>query len=52
LTAENTPVKCGITRREQDALGVLSYTDAGPGIADGTSIEEIVPASTTMIVER
>jgi acetyl-CoA acetyltransferase len=41
LAAENAPVKRGVTRREQDALGVLSYTRAGPGIADGTLTGEI-----------
>ncbi|MBS1222310.1 MAG: hypothetical protein H6R23_1930 [Proteobacteria bacterium] len=39
-------------RREWDALGVLDYTHDGPGIADGTLIEEIVPARMAMIVER
>jgi len=49
---ENAPVKHGVTRREWDALGVLDYTHDGPGIADGTLIEEIVPARMAMIVER
>jgi hypothetical protein len=39
-------------RRGQDALGVLSYTHAGPGIADMTLTGKMIPAGTMMIVER
>lgn len=39
-------------RRGQDALGVLSYTHAGPGIADVTLTGELILAGTMVIVAR
>jgi acetyl-CoA C-acetyltransferase len=43
LTAENIVEKYGISRQEQDELGVLSHTRARKAIVDGTFAEEIVP---------
>ncbi|MEZ4529104.1 MAG: acetyl-CoA C-acetyltransferase [Desulfobacterales bacterium] len=43
LTAENIAEKYGITRKEQDELGVLSHTRARKAIADGIFAQEIVP---------
>lgn len=43
LTAENISEKYGITREEQDKLGLLSHQRARKAIADGMFKEEIVP---------
>ncbi|GBC64019.1 acetyl-CoA C-acetyltransferase [Desulfonema ishimotonii] len=43
LTAENIVAAYGITREEQDALGVLSHTRARKAITDGLFKDEIVP---------
>ncbi|QTA82809.1 Acetyl-CoA acetyltransferase [Desulfonema limicola] len=43
LTAENIVEKYGITRQEQDELGVLSHTRARKAITDGIFAQEIVP---------
>ncbi len=43
LTAENIAEKYGITRQEQDELGVLSHTRARKAITDGIFAQEIVP---------
>ncbi len=43
LTAENIAEKYGITRKEQDELGVLSHTRARKAITDGIFAQEIVP---------
>ena len=43
LTAENISEKYGITREEQDKLGLLSHQRARKAIADGIFREEIVP---------
>lgn len=45
ITAENIASKYGITREEQDALGVLSHTRARKAITSGLFKEEIVPVS-------
>jgi acetyl-CoA C-acetyltransferase len=45
LTAENIAEKFGITREEQDELGVLSHKRAREAIADGRVKDEIVPVS-------
>jgi acetyl-CoA C-acetyltransferase len=43
MTAENIVRMYGISREEQDELGVLSHTRARKAIADGLFKEEIVP---------
>jgi len=43
LTAENIAEKFGISRREQDELGLLSHQRARAAIRNGTFKEEIVP---------
>ena len=43
LTAENIAEKYGITRQEQDELGLLSHQRARAAIKDGTFEEEITP---------
>ena len=43
VTAENIAKKYGITREEQDKLGLLSHQRARAAIADGTFKQEIVP---------
>jgi acetyl-CoA C-acetyltransferase len=43
LTAENIVEKYGITREEQDELGLISHQRARKAIADGIFQEEIVP---------
>ncbi|MFN2253083.1 MAG: thiolase family protein [Candidatus Promineifilaceae bacterium] len=43
ITAENIAAKYGISRQEQDELGVLSHTRARKAIAEGIFAEEIVP---------
>ncbi|HOD15963.1 MAG TPA: acetyl-CoA C-acetyltransferase [Spirochaetota bacterium] len=43
LTAENIAKLYGITRKEQDELGVLSHTRARKAIKEGLFKEEIVP---------
>ncbi len=43
VTAENIAKAYGISRKEQDELGVLSHQRANAAIADGTFAEEIVP---------
>ncbi len=43
LTAENITEKYGITREEQDRLGLLSHQRARKAMADGIFGEEIVP---------
>ncbi|MGE0084909.1 MAG: acetyl-CoA C-acyltransferase [Desulfococcaceae bacterium] len=43
LTAENIAEKYGISRKEQDELGVLSHTRARKAITDGIFAQEIVP---------
>lgn len=43
FTAENIAVRCGITRREQDELALLSHQRARAAIADGAVDDEIVP---------
>ena len=43
LTAENIVKLYGITRKEQDELGVLSHTRARKAIKEGLFKEEIVP---------
>ena len=43
VTAENIAEKFGITRQEQDELGVLSHQRARAAIKDGTFKEEITP---------
>jgi len=45
LTAENIAAAYGISRREQDELGVLSHQRARKAIADGLFKEEIVPVT-------
>jgi acetyl-CoA C-acetyltransferase len=45
LTAENIAERYGISRREQDQLGVLSHQRARKAIADGLFAEEIVPVT-------
>ncbi|MBI9075741.1 MAG: acetyl-CoA C-acetyltransferase [Desulfatibacillum sp.] len=45
MTAENIANKYGITREEQDALGVLSHTRARKAITDGLFKDEIVPVT-------
>ncbi len=46
LTAENIAAKYGITREEQDKLGLLSHQRAMAAIKDGTFKQEIVPVVT------
>ena len=46
LTAENIAKLYGITRKEQDELGVLSHTRARKAIKEGLFKEEIVPVVT------
>jgi acetyl-CoA C-acetyltransferase len=43
LTAENIAEKYGISREDQDKLGLLSHQRARQAIADGVFAEEIVP---------
>jgi acetyl-CoA C-acetyltransferase len=43
LTAENIAEKYGISRQEQDELGLLSHQRARAAIKDGTFKEEITP---------
>ncbi|HET57051.1 MAG TPA: acetyl-CoA C-acetyltransferase [Deltaproteobacteria bacterium] len=43
FTAENIAEKYGITREEQDELGLLSHQRARAAIADGSLAPEIVP---------
>jgi acetyl-CoA C-acetyltransferase len=45
LTAENISEKYGITREEQDRLGLLSHQRARKAIADGVFAEEVVPVT-------
>ena len=42
-TAENIAEKCGISRKDQDELGLLSHQRARAAIKNGTFKEEIVP---------
>jgi acetyl-CoA C-acetyltransferase len=43
VTAENIAERCGITRQEQDELGLLSHKRARAAIKEGRFEEEIVP---------
>jgi len=43
ITAENIAAKYGITREEQDKLGLMSHQRATAAIKDGTFKQEIVP---------
>ncbi|MBM4313993.1 MAG: acetyl-CoA C-acetyltransferase [Deltaproteobacteria bacterium] len=43
FTAENIAARCGITRREQDELALLSHQRARAAIASGAVEDEIVP---------
>ena len=43
MTAENIAAKYGITREEQDKLGLMSHQRATAAIKDGTFKQEIVP---------
>jgi len=43
VTAENIAAKCGISKKEQDELGVLSHQRARKAITQGLFKEEIVP---------
>jgi acetyl-CoA C-acetyltransferase len=43
FTAENIAARCGITRREQDELALLSHQRARAAIASGAVDDEIVP---------
>jgi acetyl-CoA C-acetyltransferase len=43
VTAENIAERCGITRQEQDELGLLSHQRARAAIRDGIFKEEITP---------
>jgi acetyl-CoA C-acetyltransferase len=45
ITAENIAEMYGISRQEQDELGVLSHTRARRAITDGTFANEIVPVT-------
>lgn len=45
MTAENIAEKYGITRQEQDELGLMSHQRALAAIADGRFKDEIVPVS-------
>ena len=45
VTAENIAAKYGITRKEQDELGLMSHNRARKAIADGIFKEEIVPVN-------
>jgi len=45
LTAENIAERYGITREEQDELGLLSHRRAVAAIASGVVADEIVPVS-------
>ncbi len=45
VTAENIANKYGITREDQDQLGVLSHTRARKAMTDGLFAQEIVPVS-------
>jgi acetyl-CoA C-acetyltransferase len=45
LTAENIAALYGISRQEQDELGVLSHSRARKAMADGLFAEEIVPVT-------
>ena len=49
ITAENIAAKYGITREDQDKLGVMSHQRAMAAIKDGTFKKEIVPV---MIPQR
>ena len=46
VTAENIAAKYGITREEQDKLGLMSHQRALAAIKDGTFKQEIVPVVT------
>jgi acetyl-CoA C-acetyltransferase len=43
VTAENIAERCGITRQEQDELGLLSHQRARAAISEGIFKEEITP---------
>jgi acetyl-CoA C-acetyltransferase len=43
FTAENIAARCGITRREQDELALMSHQRARAAIASGAVDDEIVP---------
>jgi acetyl-CoA C-acetyltransferase len=43
VTAENIASRCGITREDQDKLGLMSHQRAMAAIKDGTFKKEIVP---------
>ena len=45
FTAENIAARCGITRREQDELALLSHQRARAAIASGAVEDEIVPVA-------
>jgi acetyl-CoA C-acetyltransferase len=45
ITAENLASLYGISRQDQDALGVLSHQRARAAMADGRCAEEIVPVA-------
>ena len=45
MTAENIAAKYGISRQEQDEMGVLSHQRAMAAIKDGAFKDEIVPVS-------
>jgi acetyl-CoA C-acetyltransferase len=46
VTAENIAAKYGITREEQDRMGLASHQRAMAAIKDGTFKQEIVPVNT------
>jgi len=43
MTAENIAAKCGISRKDQDEISLLSHQRARKAIADGAFKQEIVP---------
>jgi acetyl-CoA C-acetyltransferase len=45
VTAENVATECGVTREQQDALGLLSQQRAEKAIKDGKFKDEIVPVT-------
>jgi len=45
MTAENIAARYGITRKEQDELGVISHQRAMAAIASGAFTDEIVPVA-------
>ncbi len=45
FTAENIAARCGITRREQDELALISHQRARAAIAAGAVADEIVPVA-------